>query len=57
MHEGPIYELLEFINILMLTIKLDVYEAFVNPEESFCEGLFCAQITLNVLLYLQMFHE
>ncbi len=40
-----------------LTIKTDVYEAFVDPEESFWEGLFYAQITLNLLLYLQLFHE
>ncbi len=28
-----------------LTIKSDVYEAFVNPEESFQEGPFYMQIT------------
>ncbi len=40
-----------------LTITLDVYEAFVNLEESFQEGQFYAQITQNLLLYLQMFYE
>ncbi len=35
-----------------LTIKSEVYEAFVNPEV----GSFYTQITLNLLLYL-MFHE
>ncbi len=40
-----------------LTIKSEVYEAFVNPEESFWEGLFYKQITLNLLTYLLKFHE
>ncbi len=40
-----------------LTIESEVYEAFVNPEESFREGPFYAQITQNLLLYLRMFHE
>jgi hypothetical protein len=40
-----------------LTIKSDVYEAFVNPELSFWEGPFYAQITPNLLLYLRKFHE
>ncbi len=40
-----------------LTIKSDVYEAFVNPEESFQEGPFYVQITRNLLIYLQIFHE
>ncbi len=40
-----------------LTIKSDVYEAFVNPEESFREGPFYAQIIRNLLIYLRMFHE
>ncbi len=29
----------------------------MNPEESFREGPFYAQITQNILLYWQMFHE
>ncbi len=37
--------------------QIDIYEAFVNPEESFREGLFYAQITQNLFLYLRMFHE
>ncbi len=47
----------------MVTVKLtytyisEVYEAFVNLEESFREGPFYAQITQNLLLYLWMFHE
>ncbi len=40
-----------------LTIKSEVYEAFVNPEDSFREGPFYTQITQNLLLYLRMFHE
>ncbi len=40
-----------------LTIKSDVYEAFVNLEESFREGLFYGQIALNLLTYLCKFHE
>ncbi len=42
-----------------LTIKSDVYEAFVNLEESFREGLFYGQIALNLLTYLGLrkFHE
>ncbi len=40
-----------------LTIKSEVYEAFVNPGESFREDPFYAQITQNLLLYLRMFHE
>ncbi len=49
-HERPIYKWLEFINI-------HIYEAFVNLEESFREGLFYAQITQNLLIYLRKFHE
>lgn len=30
---------------------------FVNPEDSFREGLFYVQITQNLLLYLRMFHK
>ncbi len=37
-----------------LTIKLEVYKAFVNPEESFREGLFYTQISLNLLIYLRV---
>ncbi len=51
--EHPIYEWLEFINIHMS----EVYEEFVNPEDSFREGLFYAQITPNLLIYLCKFHE
>ncbi len=42
-----------------LTIKSDVYEALVNLEESFREGLFYGQIALNLLTYLGLrkFHE
>ncbi len=55
-HERPIYECFELINECV-TIKSEVYQAFVNPEESFQEGPFYARITQNVLLYLRMFHE
>ncbi len=37
-----------------LTIKSDVYEVFVNPEESFRDDLFYGQITLNLLIYMQV---
>ncbi len=37
------------------TIKSDVYEAFVNQEESFREGPFYAQITRNLLLFYKCF--
>ncbi len=33
------------------TIKSEVYEVFVNPGESFLEGLFYAQITQKLLIY------
>lgn len=39
------------------TIKSDVYKAFVNPEESFQDGQFYLQITLNVLICLRKFCE
>lgn len=50
-----IYEWLEFISIHTFNIKSDVYEAVLNPEESFRERLFYVQITPNVLIYLQSF--
>ncbi len=40
-----------------LTIKSDVYDAFMNPGKSFGEGLFYGQITLYLLTYLCKFHE
>lgn len=40
-----------------LEFKSDVYEAFVNPEESFQKGLLYVQITQNLLTYLRKIHE
>ncbi len=53
----PYLQWLEFINMRMFNYQIGVYEAFVNPEESFREGPFYTQITQNLLLYLRMFHE
>ncbi len=45
-HERTIYEWLDALIYACFTqIKSEVYKAFVNPEESFEEGLFYTQIT------------
>ncbi len=46
-----------FINTC-LTIKSDVYEAFVNPEESFWEGLFmCKLLRIDSYIYASFMNE
>lgn len=46
----PFLQMIEIYWHTSLTIKHDVYEAFVNPEECFWEGLCHTVITQNLLL-------
>lgn len=43
--------------LLVKIVSLEHCNAFVNPEESFQEGLFYMQITTNLLIHLRTFHE
>ncbi len=49
-HMRSIHEWLQSINIRMFNYQIGSLWEFVNPEESFQEGQFYAQIIQNVLL-------